>query len=149
MHAEAGRAVEFAEQPQGDFVETSHAPSDALVVVDRVNRYRACVGRQLVRDQTSGAAVVQQLAQTEIKSQSFLRCPEAGLVFLKHGSLLRTVKIEETARSVWATGLTQAPLASARTALLFERDAKFYPHQRDGGSNWLMLSAVPVSKSTE
>ena len=86
MHAEAGRSVDFAEQPQRDFVETSHAPSDALVVVDRVGRRRACIRRQLVRHQASGPSAVKQLAQTEIKAQSLLRPPEAGLVFLKHRS---------------------------------------------------------------
>jgi len=103
MHAEASRPVKFAEQPQGDLIETAHAPADALVVVDRVERYRAGIGRQLVRHQASRPSAVKQLAQTEIKAKSFLRTFEAGLVFVKHGSPIRG-KDYEPERSAWATG---------------------------------------------
>ena len=59
MDAEAGGSVELAEQPQGDFVETPHAPSDALVVVDRVGSGSAGVGGQLVRHEAPGPPVME------------------------------------------------------------------------------------------
>jgi hypothetical protein len=85
MYAEAGGSVELAEQPEGDLVQTPHAPSDALVVVDRIGSGRASVSWQLVRHQASGPPAVEQLAQAKIKAQCFLRSFEAGLVFTKHG----------------------------------------------------------------
>src|SRR5208337_1531581 len=83
-HAEAARPVEFAQQPQRDLVETAHAPSDTLVVVDCVGSRRARIRRQFLRHQTTRSSAMKQLAQAEIKAQSFPRSSEAGLVFIKH-----------------------------------------------------------------
>src|SRR5208282_125566 len=44
-HSEAARPIEFAQQPQRDLVETSHAPSDTLVVVDCVGSHYARIRR--------------------------------------------------------------------------------------------------------
>src|SRR5260370_40571329 len=93
MHAEASRSVDFAEQPERELIETSHAPSDALVVVDRVGSRRASIRGQLVRDQAPGPAAVKQFAQTKIKPQSFLSSPEASLVFHKHRRPFSWMKI--------------------------------------------------------
>jgi len=45
MHAEAGRSVDFAEQPQGEVVEASHGPSDTLAIVECVGGDRARIRR--------------------------------------------------------------------------------------------------------
>jgi hypothetical protein len=102
MGAEAGRPVDFAEQPQRNLVEAPHAPSDTPVIVDCVDGHGARVRWQFVQHQSSGSSAMKQLAQAEIKPQSFLSPSEPSLAFFKHEQSSDSgSETHEVARPAW------------------------------------------------
>src|SRR5579863_1315427 len=70
MDAEGGWSVNLTEQPQIDLVESLHAASDTLVVVDCICGGRRRDHRQVIGAQTPGASTAEQFAQAEVKAQS-------------------------------------------------------------------------------
>jgi hypothetical protein len=105
MHAEAGRAIDLAQQPQIDLTESLHAPADALIVVDCIRSSKTCDRRQLVGHQSPGASAVKEFAEPKIKTESILRLLEPGLVSVKHAAASSPKRgFMRTTRCGWPMG---------------------------------------------